>query len=63
MNGLLRLQGTYDIDEYRHSVERIGPDAYLAATSSTLVAGVERLLREKGVPCRPGGRSGVRPRT
>lgn len=50
MNKLLRLQGEYNIDEYRHSVERMDPAAYLGATYfERWFTGVEQLLLEKGV--------------
>lgn len=50
LNKLVRLQGVYNIDEYRHSVERMDPDAYLAATYfERWFTAVEQLLLEKGV--------------
>ena len=50
LNKLVRLQGVYNIDEYRHSVERMDPDAYLAATYfERWFTAVEQLLLEKDV--------------
>lgn len=50
MNKLLRLQGEYNIDEYRHSVERMDPAAYLGATYfERWFTGVEQLLLEKNI--------------
>lgn len=49
-NKLLRLQGVYNIHEYRHSVERMEPAAYLGATYfERWLAGVEGLTTEKDV--------------
>ncbi|MFB6097350.1 MAG: SH3-like domain-containing protein [Haloferacaceae archaeon] len=50
LNKVLRLQGAYNIHEYRHSVERMEPAAYLGASYfERWLGGVERLLGEKGV--------------
>lgn len=50
LNKLVRIQGVYNIDEFRHSVERMDPAAYLGATYfERWFAGAERLLLEKDV--------------
>ncbi|MFW5918457.1 MAG: nitrile hydratase subunit beta [Haloferacaceae archaeon] len=50
LNKLLRLQGVYNIHEYRHSVERMEPGAYLTATYfERWFTGVEQLLLEHDV--------------
>ena len=50
LNKLLRMQGHYNSDEYRHSVERMDPASYLAASYfERWFTGVERLVVEKGL--------------
>lgn len=50
VNQLLRLQGQYNIHEYRHAVERMPPAEYLGASYfERWFDAVERLLREKDV--------------
>jgi nitrile hydratase len=50
MNKLVRLQGLYNIHEYRHSVERMDPAAYLGATYfERWFTAVEQLLLENDV--------------
>jgi nitrile hydratase len=50
MNKLVRLQGLYNIHQYRHSVERMEPAAYLGATYfERWFSAVERLLLENDV--------------
>jgi nitrile hydratase len=50
MNRALQTQGVYNIDEQRHSVERMAPAHYLSASYyERWLAGIERNLVEKGV--------------
>lgn len=50
LNLLLRVRDTYELDEFRHSVERIYPERYLESTYfERWIAGIERLCIEKGV--------------
>jgi nitrile hydratase beta subunit len=50
--GIVRL-GSYNIDEYRHSIERMEPAHYLAASYyERVLTGVATLLVEKGVVTR-----------
>lgn len=50
LNQVLRLQGVYNIHEYRHSVERLAPAVYLRASYfERWLGGVEQLVREKEV--------------
>lgn len=50
INRLLVQAGIYDLDEFRDAIERMGPAAYLNASYyERWLAGVERLLVEKGV--------------
>ena len=43
-------RGLYNLDEFRHAIERMRPSAYLAATYyEKWLDGVSRLLVEKGV--------------
>lgn len=42
--------GVFNLDEFRHSIERMDPEAYLAASYyERWLTGIERLLTEKGV--------------
>lgn len=50
MNRLLSTQGLYEVDEYRHAVERMDPADYLDSTYfERWLAGLETLLVEKDV--------------
>jgi nitrile hydratase len=50
LNRLLLAARVYNLDEFRHAVERMPPEEYLASSyyEKWLVA-IERLLAEKGV--------------
>lgn len=49
LNSLLLRKGVYNLDEFRHAVERMPPEEYLTASyyERWLIA-VETLLAEKG---------------
>lgn len=50
INRLLMKAGIYNLDEFRDAVERMQPVEYLAASYyERWLAGVERLLEEKGI--------------
>jgi len=50
INRLLLKAGVYNLDEFRDAVERMEPVAYLGASYyERWLAGVERLLAEKGI--------------
>ena len=50
INRLLLARGTYTLDEFRYAVERMDPQAYLAASYyERWLHAIETLLREKGV--------------
>lgn len=50
LNRLLLRAGTYNLDEFRHAIERMDPVVYLSSSYyEKWLTGIERLLREKGV--------------
>ena len=50
INRLLLKAGVYNLDEFRDAIERMEPARYLAASYyERWLAGVERLLHEKGI--------------
>ncbi len=50
INRLLLKAGTYTLDEFRYAVERMDPQAYLAASYyERWLHAIETLLAEKGV--------------
>jgi nitrile hydratase len=50
LNRILLERGVYSLDEFRFAVERMDPQAYLAASYyERWLHAIETLLREKGV--------------
>jgi hypothetical protein len=50
LNVTLLRKGVYELDEFRDAVERLEPATYLGSTYfERWLAGIETLLREKGV--------------
>ena len=50
LNKVLLKKGVYNLDEFRDAIERMEPSEYLAASYyERWLAGIERLLAEKGV--------------
>ncbi|HVA38650.1 MAG TPA: hypothetical protein VNJ51_13670 [Candidatus Dormibacteraeota bacterium] len=50
LNRLLLRAGVYNLDEFRHAIERMDPAEYLESSYyEKWFAGIERLLGEKGV--------------
>jgi nitrile hydratase subunit beta len=50
LNRVLLARGIYNLDEFRYAVERIDPTTYYGLSYyERWLAGIETLLREKGV--------------